>query len=102
PCTRAIEPGAPERSGRWWWEEDAKKECGIHFAPDGAVRREHATEVDETEMHRGFTLWFTGMSGAGKSTISRALELRLRELGGRVEGLDGDIVRTHLSKGLGF
>jgi adenylyl-sulfate kinase len=53
-------------------------------------------------MHKGFTLWFTGMSGAGKSTISRALELRLRELGAKVEVLDGDVVRTHLSKGLGF
>ena len=53
-------------------------------------------------MHKGFTLWFTGMSGAGKSTISRLLELRLRQHGARVEVLDGDVVRTHLSKGLGF
>lgn len=39
PCTRAIEPGEDERAGRWWWEEDAKKECGIHFTPDGKARR---------------------------------------------------------------
>jgi thioredoxin-dependent adenylylsulfate APS reductase len=39
PCTRAVEPGESERAGRWWWEEDAKKECGIHFAPDGSVAR---------------------------------------------------------------
>lgn len=52
--------------------------------------------------HQGFTLWFTGMSGAGKSTISSLLERRLREAGAKVEVLDGDIVRTHLSKGLGF
>jgi thioredoxin-dependent adenylylsulfate APS reductase len=39
PCTRAAEPGEPERAGRWWWENGAHKECGIHFAPDGAVRR---------------------------------------------------------------
>jgi 3'-phosphoadenosine 5'-phosphosulfate sulfotransferase (PAPS reductase)/FAD synthetase len=34
PCTRAIIQGEDERAGRWWWEVDAKKECGIHFAPD--------------------------------------------------------------------
>jgi len=53
-------------------------------------------------MHKGFTIWFTGMSGAGKSTISNLLEARLRSLGAQVEVLDGDVVRTHLSKGLGF
>jgi adenylyl-sulfate kinase len=50
----------------------------------------------------GFTLWFTGMSGAGKSTLSGLLETRLREIGAKVEVLDGDIVRQYLSKGLGF
>ena len=39
PCTRPIMPGEPARAGRWWWEQDAKKECGIHFALDGSVRR---------------------------------------------------------------
>jgi phosphoadenosine phosphosulfate reductase len=39
PCTRAIAPGESERSGRWWWEQDAKKECGIHFTPAGLARR---------------------------------------------------------------
>jgi adenylyl-sulfate kinase len=53
-------------------------------------------------MHKGFTLWFTGMSGAGKSTISERVYARLKESGARVELLDGDVVRTHLSKGLGF
>lgn len=53
-------------------------------------------------MSTGFTLWFTGLSGAGKSTISEIVERQLRERGQRVERLDGDIVRTHLSKGLGF
>ena len=52
--------------------------------------------------HQGFTLWFTGLSGAGKSTISGLMEQRLRALGAKVEVLDGDVVRTHLSKGLGF
>jgi adenylyl-sulfate kinase len=50
----------------------------------------------------GFTIWFTGLSGAGKSTISEILERELRALGRKVEVLDGDVVRTHLSKGLGF
>lgn len=52
--------------------------------------------------HKGFTLWFTGLSGAGKSTVSEKVYARFRELGAKVELLDGDIVRTHLSKGLGF
>jgi adenylylsulfate kinase len=51
---------------------------------------------------RGFTLWFTGLSGAGKTTISEIVERELRERGRRVEVLDGDIVRTNLSRGLGF
>src|SRR5438270_6681752 len=51
---------------------------------------------------RGFTLWFTGLSGAGKSTISEAIAPVLRERGRKVEILDGDVVRTNLSKGLGF
>lgn len=53
-------------------------------------------------MSEGFTLWFTGLSGAGKSTISTLVERELRERGHRVELLDGDVVRTNLSKGLGF
>ena len=52
--------------------------------------------------HKGFTLWFTGLSGAGKSTISERIYHRLKTEGAKVELLDGDIVRTHLSKGLGF
>ena len=50
----------------------------------------------------GFTLWFTGLSGSGKSTIAHLLETELRNRGHKVEVLDGDVVRTHLSKGLGF
>jgi adenylyl-sulfate kinase len=53
-------------------------------------------------MSTGFTIWFTGLSGAGKSTISEILERELRGAGRKVEVLDGDVVRTHLSKGLGF
>ncbi len=54
------------------------------------------------QRERGFTLWFTGLSGAGKTTISEIVEHELRERSRRVEVLDGDIVRTNLSRGLGF
>ena len=53
-------------------------------------------------MHQGFVLWFTGLSGSGKSTLSEALEAEFRKRDYRVERLDGDIVRTHLSAGLSF
>lgn len=52
--------------------------------------------------HQGFTLWFTGLSGAGKTTVSRVIEQELRARGMKVEVLDGDVVRENLSKGLGF
>lgn len=52
--------------------------------------------------HRGFALWFTGLSGAGKSTLAELIAAELRGRGLRVEVLDGDVVRTNLSKGLGF
>ncbi|MBI4488605.1 MAG: bifunctional sulfate adenylyltransferase/adenylylsulfate kinase [Deltaproteobacteria bacterium] len=51
---------------------------------------------------RGFCVWFTGLSGAGKSTIGEILSILLMEQGKEVTLLDGDVVRTHLSKGLGF
>jgi adenylylsulfate kinase len=56
----------------------------------------------ENKTDRGFTLWFTGLSGAGKTTVSEIVEKELRERIGSVEVLDGDLVRTNLSKGLGF
>lgn len=51
---------------------------------------------------RGVTVWFTGLSGAGKTTISQALAQQLRQSGYQVEVLDGDIIRENLSKDLGF
>lgn len=53
-------------------------------------------------MYPGFTVWFTGLSGAGKSTVSEIVDKELRRRRVKVEVLDGDVVRTHLSKGLGF
>ncbi len=58
------------------------------------------TRADRLE--QGFTVWFTGLSGAGKSTLSKALAAELLARGRRVEVLDGDEVRTNLSRGLGF
>jgi adenylylsulfate kinase len=52
--------------------------------------------------HRGVTVWFTGLSGAGKTTISHALADKLKAQGCKLEILDGDIVRENLTKGLGF
>jgi adenylylsulfate kinase len=64
----------------------------------------YAHEHPESDRARqgGFTLWFTGLSGSGKSTIAHLVGPALDERGLVVEYLDGDTVRTHLSKGLGF
>jgi adenylyl-sulfate kinase len=67
---------------------------------------DHIHPVEHPESDRvaggGFTLWFTGLSGAGKTTIAHLVGPALEERGKIVEYLDGDVVRTHLSKGLGF
>jgi adenylyl-sulfate kinase len=64
----------------------------------------YAHEHPESDRLRegGFTLWFTGLSGSGKSTIAHIIGPLLEERGQIVEYLDGDTVRTHLSPGLGF
>ncbi len=53
-------------------------------------------------MPQGFVLWFTGLSGSGKSTITEQVVPELKRRGVKIEVLDGDVVRTNLSKGLGF
>ena len=58
--------------------------------------------MEMVENPPGLVVWFTGMSGAGKSTLSAPLAERMRAAGRKVELLDGDEVRTHLSKGLTF
>ena len=64
----------------------------------------YAHEHPETERRHegGFTIWFTGLSGSGKTTIAHLVGPVIEERGSIVEYLDGDTVRTHLSKGLGF
>lgn len=46
PCTRAVQPGEDPRAGRWWWERDARKECGLHYSPTGEVQRESTTKIE--------------------------------------------------------
>jgi len=73
--------------------------------PEWFTRKETAEilmEANPPQHRRGFCLWFTGLSGAGKSTIAEAVVPMLLERGRQLTVLDGDVVRTHLSKGLGF
>jgi sulfate adenylyltransferase len=73
--------------------------------PDWFTRPEVAQILAESYPPRhmqGVCTWFTGLSGAGKSTIASVLTVMLQEYGRQVTVLDGDVVRTHLSKGLGF
>ena len=63
---------------------------------------EHARQQRERRARRGVTMLFTGLSGAGKTTISSTVMARLKERGCLVERLDGDVIRQNLSKGLGF
>ena len=58
--------------------------------------------MSERTAHRGLTVWFTGLSSAGKTTISQSLHDMLELRGYKVEWLDGDVVRQRLSKDLGF
>jgi sulfate adenylyltransferase len=59
-------------------------------------------ETSPPKFRQGLTIWFTGLSGSGKSTVAHALIERLAEFGRNCSLLDGDEIRTHLSKGLGF
>ena len=73
--------------------------------PDWFTRPETAEILRESypaRHNQGFCIWFTGLSGSGKSATARALTDLLLERGKQLTVLDGDVVRTHLSKGLGF
>jgi adenylylsulfate kinase len=61
-----------------------------------------AMPMSDRVTHRGLTVWFTGLSSAGKTTISQSLHETLQARGYKVEWLDGDVVRQRLSKDLGF
>lgn len=82
--------GADERVGR-----DESRHADERVGPTEARPEGQASAT-------GYVLWFTGLSGSGKSTIAGLVEAELRRRGAEVESLDGDEVRTHLSKGLGF
>jgi len=69
---------------------------------DAESLEHHITGASLHPARRGATLWFTGLPSAGKSTIAHALASELRAVGERVQVLDGDEVRPHLSTGLGF
>ena len=77
---------------------------GAHGGTMGSPVFIYAHEHPESERKRdgGFTLWFTGLSGSGKTTIAHLVGPELERRGHVVEYLDGDTVRTNLSKGLGF
>lgn len=51
PCTRPVQPGEDARAGRWWWEQDASKECGIHVSPAGEMRRTLDVLLEEILIH---------------------------------------------------
>jgi adenylylsulfate kinase len=72
--------------------------------PRSVTEHVYGHEHPESDRRRGggFTLWFTGLSGAGKTTIAHLVGPELERRGHIVDYLDGDNVRTHLSKGLGF
>jgi sulfate adenylyltransferase len=75
------------------------------YLPEWFTRRETSEillEVYPPRHKQGFCLWFTGLSGSGKSTIANIVTTQLMERGRQTTVLDGDVVRTHLSKGLGF
>ena len=85
-------------------EKDVSSGAAAASDAPGTVEHIYPHEHPESDRSRGggFTLWFTGLSGSGKTTIAHLVGPALDERGCIVEYLDGDTVRTHLSKGLGF
>ena len=99
-----VPPGAATASLSGTQARDDYLNKGVRL-PAWFTRPEVADILAESYPPRhaqGFCVWFTGLSGSGKSTTAEALIALLMEEGRRVTALDGDVVRTHLSKGLGF
>ena len=99
-----VRPGATTRSISGTQVRDEYLGRG-RMLPAWFTRAEVASILGETYPPRnrqGFCIWFTGLSGSGKSTTAEILISKLLEHGRQVTLLDGDVVRTHLSKGLGF
>ena len=107
-CQPCTSPRTRRRSPCWamgWIRQDRMRDKPVNAqaVTAGAASREHL--IERAPLHparRGATLWFTGLPSAGKSTIAHALARDLDAAGERVQVLDGDDVRPHLSAGLGF
>jgi bifunctional enzyme CysN/CysC len=82
--------------------QNSRANSGTDTSVHAAQKTRLGTRVSVPLPHRGLTVWFTGLSGSGKTTLCRAVYDRLAARGCRLELLDGDTVRKHLSKGLGF
>ena len=97
-ATRTLDISGTELRRRL---RDGRRHPGVVHVPGGGGRAARARTRRAIE--QGFTVFFTGLSGSGKSTIANALLVKLLEKGGRpVTLLDGDLVRKHLSSELGF
>jgi len=105
-------PGSDSQDKPFWQHYEVEKlferlapEIGVkpvHFKKIALLPKEDRIEKKISAHQQGFCVWFTGLSGAGKSTLAEVLTTLLMEHGRAVTLLDGDVVRTHLSKGLGF
>src|SRR5215208_5023080 len=99
----ALSPPAKALVAPTWKEQMTHSEPTSHSAkPNGQHIYAHEHPESSRKREGGFTHWFTGLSGSGKTTIAHLVGPELDRRGCIVEYLDGDTVRTHLSKGLGF
>ena len=100
----AVAPGTAVKSISGTQVRERYLDRGVRL-PDWYTRPEVAEILAESyppRRRQGVCVWFTGLSGSGKSTTAEVLTVLLMERGRQVSVLDGDVVRTHLSKGLGF